>query len=195
MWQLHSLLVPRATALALNVSLHPAHSALELSTLGISSVFCRTLTGASAKQPDSGTGWISANSSGCRNNFHDQLLAGPCTWICASRSNQHRLAQNDLFFQMVRVFSSRQNWPCIVCYFLMYVSYIFSFGKVFFVLGTLLGCYCLVAKSCLTFLDPMDCSLAGSSVHGILQVRILEWVAISFSRDLLDCYQMSKLMP
>ena len=77
----------------------------------------------------------------------------------------------------------------------MYVSYIFSFGKVFFVLGTLLGCYCLVAKSCLTFLDPMDCSLAGSSVHGILQVRILEWVDISFSRDLLDCYQMSKLMP
>ena len=32
------------------------------------------------------------------------------------------------------------------------------------------------------FRDPMDCSLPGSSVHGILQVRILEWVAISFSR-------------
>ena len=30
--------------------------------------------------------------------------------------------------------------------------------------------------------DPMDCSLPGSSVHGILQARILEWVAISFSR-------------
>ena len=30
--------------------------------------------------------------------------------------------------------------------------------------------------------DPMDCSLSGSSVHGILQARILEWVAISFSR-------------
>ena len=29
--------------------------------------------------------------------------------------------------------------------------------------------------------DPMDCSLPGSSVHGILQARILEWVAISFS--------------
>ena len=34
--------------------------------------------------------------------------------------------------------------------------------------------------------DPMDCSLSGSSVHGILQARILEWVAISFSGDLLD---------
>ena len=40
----------------------------------------------------------------------------------------------------------------------------------------------LVAKSCPTFAIPMDWSLSGSSVHGILQVRILEWVAISFSR-------------
>ena len=31
--------------------------------------------------------------------------------------------------------------------------------------------------------DPMDCSLPGSSIHGILQARILEWVAIPFSRD------------
>ena len=33
-------------------------------------------------------------------------------------------------------------------------------------------------------LDPMDCSLPGSSVHGILQARILEWVAVPSSRDL-----------
>ena len=39
-----------------------------------------------------------------------------------------------------------------------------------------------VAQSCLTLCDPMDCSLPGSSVQGILQARILEWVAISFSR-------------
>ena len=39
-----------------------------------------------------------------------------------------------------------------------------------------------VAQSCLTLCDPMDCSLLGSSVHGIFQARILEWVAISFSR-------------
>ena len=38
-----------------------------------------------------------------------------------------------------------------------------------------------VAQSCLTLCDPMDCSLTGSSVHGILQARVLEWVAISFS--------------
>ena len=39
-----------------------------------------------------------------------------------------------------------------------------------------------VAQSCPTLCDPMDCSLPGSSVHGIFQARILEWVAISFSR-------------
>ena len=39
------------------------------------------------------------------------------------------------------------------------------------------------AQLCLTLCDLMDCSLLGSSVHGILQARLLEWVAISFSRD------------
>ena len=39
-----------------------------------------------------------------------------------------------------------------------------------------------VAQSCPTLCDPMDCSPPGSSLHGILQARILEWVAISFSR-------------
>ena len=40
----------------------------------------------------------------------------------------------------------------------------------------------LVAQSCPTLCDPMDWGLPGSSVHGILQERILEWVAIPFSR-------------
>ena len=39
-----------------------------------------------------------------------------------------------------------------------------------------------VAQSCLTLCDPTDCSLPGSSVHGIFQARVLEWVAIFFSR-------------
>ena len=42
----------------------------------------------------------------------------------------------------------------------------------------------LVAQSCPTLCNCMDCSPSGSSVHGILQTRILEWVAIPFSRDL-----------
>ena len=40
----------------------------------------------------------------------------------------------------------------------------------------------LVAQSCLTLCNHIDCSLPGSSVHGIFQARILEWVARSFSR-------------
>ena len=40
----------------------------------------------------------------------------------------------------------------------------------------------LVAQSCPTLCNPVGCSLPGSSLHGILQARILEWVAISFSR-------------
>ena len=39
-----------------------------------------------------------------------------------------------------------------------------------------------VAQSCLTLWDPMDCSLPGSSIHWIFQARVLERVAISFSR-------------
>ena len=51
-----------------------------------------------------------------------------------------------------------------------------------------------VTQSRLTLCDPMDCSLPGSSVHGIFQARVLEWVAISFSTNhkcetsiLLEC--------
>ena len=44
------------------------------------------------------------------------------------------------------------------------------------------GSLCLVTQSCLTLCDPMDCNPPGSSVHGILKARILEWVAISFSK-------------
>ena len=58
--------------------------------------------------------------------------------------------------------------------------------------NTGVGCHCLlqcmkvkseseVAQSCLTLSDLLDCSLPGSSVHGIFQVRVLEWVAIAFS--------------
>ena len=43
----------------------------------------------------------------------------------------------------------------------------------------------LVAQLCLTLCDPMDCILPGSSVHGILQVRILEWGAIAFSDEVM----------
>ena len=47
---------------------------------------------------------------------------------------------------------------------------------------TWLCCACLVAQSCPTLCDPMDCSPPGSSVPGILQARTLEWVAMPSSR-------------
>ena len=43
-------------------------------------------------------------------------------------------------------------------------------------------CVCVCIQSCLTLCDPVDCSLPGFSVHGILQARILEWVTIFSSR-------------
>ena len=52
-------------------------------------------------------------------------------------------------------------------------------AKCFFVYKLVLS---EVAQSCLTLCDPMDCSLPGSSVHGIFQAIVLEWTAISFSR-------------
>ena len=59
--------------------------------------------------------------------------------------------------------------------------------------NTGVGCHCLlqsmkvkseseVTQSCPTLSDPMDCSLPGSSTHGIFQARVLEWGAIAFSR-------------
>ena len=42
---------------------------------------------------------------------------------------------------------------------------------------------CWVSRSCLTLWDPMDCHPPGSSVYGVLPARILEWVAISFSKE------------
>ena len=68
----------------------------------------------------------------------------------------------------------------------------------------LLFCVCVCVCVCVLshfnhiwlFATPMDCSLPGSSVHGILQARILEWVAISSSRDLPDPgVEPTSLMP
>ena len=59
-----------------------------------------------------------------------------------------------------------------------------------------------VAQSCPTLSDPMDCSLPGSSAHGIFQVRVLEWGAIAFSvyspaaaaaKSLQSCLTLTRL--
>ena len=48
-------------------------------------------------------------------------------------------------------------------------------------------------QSCLTLCNPMDCSLPGSSVHGISQVRVLEWVVIAFSEASLTGTKNTRL--
>ena len=63
--------------------------------------------------------------------------------------------------------------------------------------NTGVGCHfllqCMKVKSecevCLTLSDPMDCSLPGSSVHGIFQARVLEWGAIAFSGNMVRDYK------
>jgi len=55
-----------------------------------------------------------------------------------------------------------------------------------------LGIKVLVTQSCLTFCDSMDCTLPGSSAHGVFQARILEGVAIPFSRG--SSQHMSKIL-
>ena len=64
------------------------------------------------------------------------------------------------------------------------ISVCLFFPTVTFILNNMV-CYvlCLVAQSCPTFCDPMDCSVLGSSVMRILQARILEPVAVPSSRE------------
>ena len=51
-----------------------------------------------------------------------------------------------------------------------------------------------VAQLCLTPSDPMDCSLPGSSIHGICQARVLEWGAIAFSKNIASSFQYTVLV-
>ena len=50
-----------------------------------------------------------------------------------------------------------------------------------------------VAQSCPTLSDPMDCSLPGSSVHGIFQARVLEWGANAFSEEMFRSDQIKSV--
>ena len=52
-----------------------------------------------------------------------------------------------------------------------------------------------VAQSCTTLSDPMDCSLPGSSVHGIFQARVLEWDAIAFSKYIYSHIRLPLINP
>ena len=56
-------------------------------------------------------------------------------------------------------------------------------------------CMCmLVIHLCLSLCDPMDYSPPGSSIHGISQARIMEWVAIAFSVHFIDSFKYFKIL-
>ena len=52
-----------------------------------------------------------------------------------------------------------------------------------------------VTQSCPTLSDPMDYSLLGSSIHGIFQARVLEWVAIAFSNEIITKDLSNTMVP
>ena len=86
--------------------------------------------------------------------------------------------------------SSPSNIIGVGCHFLLqYIQYIYIYlymtSKILQIPFQTICCgggCCLVTELCLTLCNPMDCSPPGSSVHWVSQARILEWVAISFSR-------------
>ena len=79
------------------------------------------------------------------------------------------------------VFGKIASTMC-VCVCVSIVEYLLNKISYDFLIYSLFNHVCSVAQSCLTLCDPMDGSLPGSSVHGLFQARILEWVAISFCR-------------
>ena len=97
---------------------------------------------------------------------------------------------------VIRLFLSSASLCTLISSFLQWTRFLHKTGKIFRKLQNyyirlsyparrrtsfLLLCVLSSLQSCLTLCDPMDCSLPGFSVHGILQARILEWVSISSS--------------
>jgi len=90
------------------------------------------------------------------------------------------------FFVSLTIFMSNIS-TCFSFFFFFFIlpisSHIFTSNIFVHFLETISYCVKVkVTQLCLTLCDPMDCSPPGSSIHGILQARILEWVAIPFSR-------------
>ena len=95
-----------------------------------------------------------------RNGIHTPI------WLLSGCLALHNLS--DLVLSLFIMWKDRTYFLCLLCTQQCWFSFPFC------------CCCCLVAKSCLT-LQPMDCSPPDSSVHGILQARILEWVAMDGS--------------
>ena len=91
---------------------------------------------------------------------------------------QDRWEQSPGNLRRALIISARERVPRYRTVYFTYHIFFLSLSFFFFFFFFL----CSVAQSCPTLCDAMDCSLPGSSVHGILQARTLEWVPISSSR-------------
>ena len=87
--------------------------------------------------------------------------------------------RNLCLFAVTSFSSLPSPWKPLTCFLLLCLCpfWIFSYRT---------DVWCLVTHSCPTLCDPMDGSVPDSSVHGIFQARILEWVAMPSSKDLAD---------
>ena len=99
-------------------------------------------------------------------------------WFYSPSGNQTFMAGSAAFQKPCA--GQKPSWGAfLICNYeeLLFFSFLFS-------VNILLSdpLLCLVAQSCPTLCDPFDCRPPGSSVHGIYQARLLEWVAISSSR-------------
>ena len=100
-----------------------------------------------------------------------------------NQSNQDRARTDDIVWASGSIHAWSLNAPCIDSYVKQLVPYFAQTSLcTFSITLNLKSPLSLVTKLCPTLWDPTDCSPPGSSVYGILQARVLEWVAISFSR-------------
>jgi len=99
------------------------------------------------------------------------------------------MVYSELFWNHLRSISGLSKWVIVPMlfqnssYLSCHVLHVATTLLTYLLLVTVSVCRTvLVAQSCLTLCDPTNCSLPGFSVHGILQAKILEWIAIPFSR-------------
>ena len=101
-----------------------------------------------------------------------RLIHVCCCWVASVMSNSVRPHRRQPT-RLPRPWDSPGKNTGVGCYFLLQCMKVKSQSE--------------VAQSCPTLSDPMDCSLPGSSIHGIFQARVLEWGAIAFSTGSCQC--------
>ena len=128
----------------------------------------------------------------CRNSNWQPLWAGENSWVTWSQRGRVRRKWEPLLLQL----TLKMNWNVhqimdrnhsnrerkIIPNNLTSIPVVGCLYSCFLLIAFILKGRSEVAQSCLTLWDPMDCNQQGSSVYGIFQARVLEWVAISFSR-------------